>query len=120
MPSSILMPRLNTASVGESVAPYAATARKTAHFPHILPSANDLLTKTMAHPHLGGWLAHDIDVSLIDTQEPDFSNVSILQHEETLHLMDALQRQYILSKNRKSYVPGDIPNEIWRIMLNHQ
>ena len=50
-----------------------------------------------------------------DEEEPDFQGISIFQHEETLYLLGRLKEQYIRSQNRKSYVPGDVPNEAWRL-----
>ena len=35
-------------------------------------------------------------------------------------MMERLQHQYIHSANRRAYVPGDMPNEIWRILFNDQ
>ena len=88
--------------------------------PKITPTKQEIIDKCISHPHDGGWLAHDIVEKDIDAQEPDFSDVNIFQHEHSLYLIDRLRKQYIQSPNRKSYVPGDLPDEVWRILLNSQ
>ena len=81
----------------------------------------DIKKKCELHPHKGGWLAKVIDdPDIIDNEEPDFKEKEIFQHEESLHLMERLQYQYTHSANRRAYVPGDMPNEIWRILFNDQ
>ena len=94
--------------------------RKLAHMPRICPQKADIENKYKQHPHQGGWMATTISENELDAEEPDFKDVSIFQHEETLYLLDRLAEQYIRSPNRKSYVPGDVPNEAWRILLNDQ
>ena len=88
--------------------------------PRICPQKTEIEDKYKQHPHQGGWMATTITEEELDAEEPDFKDISVFQHEETLYLLDRLAEQYIRSPNRKSYVPGDVPNEAWRILLNDQ
>ena len=85
--------------------------RKLAHMPRIRPQRADIEDKYKQHPHQGGWMAATVTEDELDAEEPDFKEISVFQHEETLYLLDRLAEQYIRSPNRKSYVPGDVPKE---------
>ena len=58
--------------------------RKLAHMPRICPRKEDIEDKCKQHPHQGGWMASTASEEELNTDEPDFKEFSVFQHEETL------------------------------------
>ena len=94
--------------------------RQFAHAPQPHPCKDDALKHYALPATQGGWGAEEYDIAVLNELEQDFACKIINVDMNTQMLLDDFTKCMHYSKCRKSFPPGDIPNEIWRIMLEPQ
>ena len=78
------------------------------------------LIKYKAKTHEGGWGAEVLNQEYVENLEPDFTNLSICVEMNTENLYGKFVKSIHYAKNRKFIPPGEIPSELWRVLLEPQ
>ena len=92
--------------------------RHFAHAPMPQPSLKDALEHYSLPPQQGGWGAQQI--SCVDHLEPCFKHVIVVEDLNTQQLFDNFSKSIKYTTCRKAFPPADVPNEIWRLVLQPQ
>ena len=93
--------------------------RKFQNAPRSHPSKSEFLEKYQKGAVLGGWGADVIGIDQIAKMESDFSDIVCDPTDMNVtRMFNGFARSCHYSKNRKACLPGDVPSEIWRIVLN--
>ena len=91
--------------------------RQFQNAPRTQPSKQEFIDKHKKSAVDGGWEAEEITVDNIADMEPDFSDTQCVVDQNTNMLFDQFATSVHYTRNRKAYMPGDVPTEIWRLVL---
>ena len=95
--------------------------RQFAHAPKCHPRVNEVIQRYSQKPQSGGWGAQTMTLEHLESLEPDFSHVVVQDDDANVSsFMDKFIFNAHRAKNRKAFTPGDIPNEVWRILCRPQ
>ena len=89
--------------------------RVFAHSPMPRPTVKESLEQYQLPAKVGGWGA--VEVGELDHLEPCFEHIDVVEDLNTDKFIERFTKAMHRSSCRKAFPPGDIPYELWRIVL---
>eukprot|EP00973_Karenia_brevis_P084385 11711341-Karenia_brevis.AAC.1 len=81
------------------------------------PLSTHIMSKYGKHANQGGWQAIEITEERINELEPSFEHVQVQPDMNTKELYRSFSFNMHRAKNRKATPPGEVPSELWRLLL---